>query len=79
MGFVLTSLREEYANLHIYAFDYDIGLSVVDTLKSIYRLSGEVPAIVIDRKPYYGFMERDEVIELLPELKRYATTTTSKK
>jgi hypothetical protein len=77
MGYVLTSLREEYSNLHIYAFDYNIGLSVIDTLKSIYKLNGNLPAIVIDRKPYYGFMERDSVIELLPELIRYATSTTA--
>lgn len=83
MGYVLTSLREEYANLHIYAFDYDIGLSVVDTLKSIYKLNGELPAIVIDRKPYYGFIERDEIIGLLPPLIRSesqtVSTTTGKK
>lgn len=70
MGYVLTSLREEYENLHIYAFDYDIGLSVVETLKSIYKLDGRLPAIVIDRKPSYGFIEREKVIELLPGLIR---------
>lgn len=68
MGYVLTSLREEYANLHIYAFDYNIGLSVVETLKSIYRLDGRLPVIVIDRKPHYGFLERKEVEQLLPGL-----------
>ena len=68
MGYVLTSLREDYANLHIYAFDYDIGLSVVDTLKSIYKLDGRLPAIVIDRTPQYGYLERAEVENLLPGL-----------
>jgi len=76
MGYILTSLREEYANLHIYAFDYNIGLSVVDTLKSIYKLNGNLPAIVIDRKPYYGFVERDRILGLLPELEHYATSST---
>ncbi len=76
-GYVLTSLRETYNSLHIYAFDSDIGLSVIETLKSIYKLNGTVPAIVIDRKPYYGFRSADEVLSLLPELKASATSTAA--
>lgn len=68
MGYVLTSMREEYDFLHVYAFDYDLGLSVIETLKSIYALDGEVPIIVVNRKPYYGFKTREEVEELLPGL-----------
>ncbi len=74
MGYVLTSLREEYPTLHVYSFDYNIGLSVIDVLKSIYDLSGELPVLVIDRKPFYGFKTRDQVLDLLPTLVRATTT-----
>lgn len=86
MGFVLTAMREDYENLHIYSFDYNLGLSVIETLKRIYNLSGELPALVINRKPYYGFRSREELGALLPGLipasaknegdeKKTATTT----
>ncbi|MEX0931197.1 MAG: hypothetical protein WDZ88_00440 [Candidatus Paceibacterota bacterium] len=75
MGYVLTSLREEYDTLHIYAFDYNLELSVVEILKSIYELNGDLPVIVVDREPYYGFKTREEILSLLPELAPHASTT----
>jgi hypothetical protein len=81
MGFVLTSMREEFSALHIYAFDYNLGLSVIETLKSIYKLEDQFPVLVINRKAYYGFKTREQVLDLLPEIK-FATTssaTTTKK
>jgi hypothetical protein len=68
MGHVLTAMRREHENLHIYAFDYDLGLSTIETLKSIYGLTGELPVLVVNRKPYYGFKTREEVEALIPEL-----------
>lgn len=70
MGFVLTAMRENYENLHIYSFDYHLGLSVIETLKQIYGLSGELPALVINRKPHYGFKSQEELEALLPGLVR---------
>lgn len=68
MGFVLTAMREDYENLHIYSFDYNLGLSVIETLKRIYNLSGELPVLVINRRAYYGFKSREEIEKLLPGL-----------
>lgn len=76
-GFVLTSMREDYSNLHIYAFDYNLGLSVIETLKSIYKLENRFPVLVINRKPYYGFKTREEILSLLPELKLTASSTSA--
>lgn len=83
MGYVLTEMREEYHQLHIYAFDYNLPLSVIDSLKSIYKLDNRLPVLVIDRKPYYGFKTRPEVEALIPELaqmkrdaEKKATTTS---
>lgn len=68
MGYVLTSMREDYDKLHVYAFDYNIGLSVIDTLKSIYKLEDRFPVLIINRKPYYGFKSRAEIEAVMPEL-----------
>lgn len=77
LGYVLTSMREDYDQLHVYAFDYNIGLSVIDTLKSIYKLDNNLPILVINRKPYYGFKAREEIEKIMPELT--ATNASSTK
>jgi hypothetical protein len=82
MGYVLTDMRKEYDTLHVYSFDYDLELSTLETLKSIYHLEGNFPIVVIDRKPYYGFKTRAEIEALLPDLAKpktlSATSTKSK-
>lgn len=75
-GFVLTDMRESYPNLHVYAFDYHIGLTAIETLKSIYNLREEFPIIVIDRKPIYGFKSRKDLEELIPDLGRPIASST---
>jgi hypothetical protein len=67
-GYVLTGLQQDIPELRIYAFDYNLDLSVVRTLRSIYRLSGELPALVIDRVPYYGFHDRESILSIFPAL-----------
>ena len=76
MGYVLTSMREDYDTLHVYAFDYNIGLSVIETLKSLYKLEDTFPVLVINRKPYYGFRTRAEIEELMPELPSLSASST---
>ncbi len=76
MGYVLTSMRESYDQLHVYAFDYNIGLSVVETLKSIYKLDNVQPILIINRKPYYGFKTQQEIEALMPELAQMSATST---
>lgn len=76
MGYVLTSMREDYDKLHIYAFDYNIGLSVIESLKSIYKLENKFPVLIINRKVYYGFKTRSEIEALLPELSAAHATST---
>ena len=64
-------------SLRIYAFDYNLDLSVIRTLKSIYKLSGELPAIVIDRVPYYGFKNKENILSLIPGLKAPLSATST--
>jgi len=78
IGLVLSKMREDYDNLHVYAFDYNLGLSVIETLKSIYSLENKFPVIVVNRHPYYGFKTREEIESLIPDkaLLHYHATST---
>ncbi len=68
-GYVLTKLREEYPELRVYSFDYDLDLSALETMISIYNIKDEQPAILIKDKVYYGFKSIDEIKDLIPALK----------
>lgn len=76
-GFVLTSLREDHPELRVYAFDTNLNLSAINTLKSVYEVGNRVPAIVIDDEVYYGFQSRGKLTSLLPKLE-VATSTATK-
>ncbi len=71
MGYVLSYLREQYPQMRIYSFDFNIQLSAIDTLKSIYKLDDKkLPAIVYNDDTFYGFNSIEQVKELIPELKK---------
>ena len=69
-GYVLTKLREEYPELRIYSFDYNLDLSVVKTMKSIYMIKDTLPALVISDQLYYGFKPPEEIEKIIPQLKK---------
>jgi len=78
MGDVLTYLRQTYPGLRVYAFDYHLDLSALDTLKSLDKLNGQLPALVINNRPaVYGFQNLEQMEALIPELKTLATTTAA--
>ncbi len=68
-GFVLTKLREDYPELRVYSFDYNLDLSALQTLVSIYNIEKNLPAVLINDRAYYGFKSVDEIKEALPALK----------
>jgi hypothetical protein len=74
-GYVLSALRDESPELKVYAFDYNLELGGIDALKKIYGVRNELPVLVVERKPYYGYRDLDAVYKLLPGL---ATTTALK-
>lgn len=77
MGDVLTYLRNQYPGLRVYAFDYHLDLSALSTLKTLSKLEGNLPALIINnRAPVYGFKNLDQMMTLVPELKTLATTTS---
>lgn len=84
MGYVLTYLREQYPELRVYAFDYDLDLSTVQTLANLFKVERRLPAVVINDSVTYGFQSVENFDKLLPELaklreektKQVTTTTT---
>ncbi|MEK7505772.1 MAG: hypothetical protein AAB597_02670 [Patescibacteria group bacterium] len=70
MGYVLDKLREEYPELRVYAFDYDINLSAVKTLIGMVNVEKNLPAVVVRGIPYYGFRYLEEFDKIIPELKK---------
>jgi len=67
-GYVLTSLREKYPDLRIYSFDYNLDLSAIKTMTSIYKVPDNLPAIVINGKVYSGLKTLEEIEKTFPEL-----------
>jgi hypothetical protein len=76
-GYVLTFLREKYPELRVYSFDYNLGLSAIETMKRIYKVSSSLPALIIDDRAYVGFKSSEELEKLLPDTLKQATTTPS--
>jgi len=80
-GYVLTALREKYPDLRVYSFDYNLDLSAIDTMISIYKVPDDLPAIVINGKVYSGFKTLEEIEKTFPQLesikpKEESTTAT---
>ena len=67
-GYVLTSLREKYPNLRVYSFDYNLDLSSIKAMTSIYKVPDNLPAIVINGKVYSGLKTIEEIEKTFPEL-----------
>jgi hypothetical protein len=68
-GFVLTKLRQDYPELRVYSFDYNLDLSALQTLISVYNIEKKLPVILINEKAYYGFKSIDDIKVILPALK----------
>ena len=69
-GYVLTKLREEFPELRIYSFDYNLDLSVVKTMKSIYGVRNTLPALNIWEENYYDYKSAEDIEKIIPQLKR---------
>ncbi len=67
-GYVLTKLRQEFPELRIYAFDYNLDLSVVKTMKSIQGVRNTLPALNIWDENYYGFKSPEDIETIIPQL-----------
>lgn len=67
-GYVLTDLRDKYPNLRVYSFDYNLDLSAIKAMISIYKVPDDLPALVINGKVYSGFQDVEAIEKTFPQL-----------
>jgi hypothetical protein len=77
MGYVLTALRDKYPELRVYSFDYNADMEAVNTLISINKVKPELPALIINGEPYYGFRTVEELEAEVPALTLLETRAES--
>lgn len=67
-GYILTDIRQNYPNVRVYAFDYNLDLSAMDALIAIYKVSEpeRLPALIINGKVYYGLQEFEDIQNIAP-------------
>lgn len=65
-GYVLDAIRKQYKNVRIYSFDTRLDLTTIKTLKEVYGIEDQLPALVIDGIALKGFRSVDDVKSVLP-------------
>jgi len=81
-GYALTALSEQYPQLRVYSFDYNLGVGALQTLISIDDVDNKLPALYVNRKTHYGFQSVEDIQKILPQLstlQKSASSTQSKK
>jgi len=78
-GYVLTALGENYPKLRIYSFDYHLDLPALKTLLTINNLKGDLPALIVNEKAYYGYQSIDDLKKLIPKIDTLAASSTKSK
>lgn len=68
---VLTELRNEYPELRIYSFDYNLNLSALQSLIKVFNVEDtKLPAVYMNDKLYTGFQSIENIERAVPELKK---------
>jgi hypothetical protein len=80
-GYVLDALHDEFPDLRIYSFDYNLNEEAISTLEKIYGVQDKLPAMIINGDQYYGFRSLSDLESSVPALARLkaASTTSSTK
>lgn len=72
--YLLRAVRDEYPQVEIYSFDYDVDLPAVQTLIALHNIPLQPPVIDINSKPYAQF---DSLDSLNAVLAQYIHSTTT--
>jgi hypothetical protein len=78
-SYVLDALRTKYPSIRVYSFDYNLDLSTIKALKSIYKIEHTLPGLVVNGKTVSGFKTVEEIESLLPKTLTAPVKTTTKK
>ena len=76
-GYALSYLRDTYPTLRVYSFDYNLDLGALKTFITIMKVTRQLPAFVINGKPYYGFTSLADLEKQFPK-GALASTTVAK-
>lgn len=87
-GYVLTKLRQDYPELRVYSFDYNLDISAIKTLISVTKIEDRLPAVFIKDDIYYGYKSVEDIENIIPQLRIWkkeneenqkSATTTARK
>lgn len=69
-GYILTDIRQNYPNVRVYAFDYNLDLSALKALITIYKVTepDRLPALIVNGQVYYGLQEFEDIQAIAPEV-----------
>jgi len=66
---VLTELRNNYPEVRIYSFDYNLDLTALQSLIKIFKVEDtKLPALVMNERLYTGFKTTEEIEKAVPEI-----------
>lgn len=67
-GYILTDIRQNYPNVRVYAFDYNLELSALKALIATYKVREpeRLPALVVNGKVYYGLQTFEDIQAIAP-------------
>ena len=63
-GEILTYIHKQNPVFNVYSFDANIENPAIRQLRNLYDI-GQVPALVVNGKPYQGFHSRDQLLSVL--------------
>lgn len=76
-GYALTGLSQKYPTLRVYSFDYNLGLSALQTLLDIHDVKDDLPALIINGKVYYGLHTMADIEKDVPAIAALPTATST--
>lgn len=76
-GYILTKLHEMYPQIRIYSFDFNFDIPTIRSMKTIYKIKNELPAMYINGKVQYGIKTIEDLQKLIPETKTWDKEATS--
>ena len=66
-GYALSYLRDTFPSLRVYSFDYNLDLGALETFIAVTKVKRDLPAFVINGKPYYGFASLADLEKQFPK------------
>lgn len=76
-AYVLDYLRTQYPRLRVYAFDYDLNLSAIDTLIKLNKVERKFPALVTSKGVLYGFNPVEAIESHVPGIQDLIAATST--